>query len=88
MSRAHGLLISPRRFRTYSSELARLSLTRRPVGSRCKRSRNLVRLSERVLGASVNFRAQNCGAVSRRARNQIERKTIPNYCTLFNEFSP
>ena len=25
MSRAHGLLISPRRFRTYSSELARLS---------------------------------------------------------------
>jgi hypothetical protein len=32
-------------------------------------------------------RPQNRGAVSRRARNQIERKTIPNYCKLFNEFS-
>ena len=33
-------------------------------------------------------RPQNRGAVSRRARNQIERNTIPNYCKLFNEFSP
>jgi hypothetical protein len=39
----------------------------------------------------INFRGtrpQNRGAVSRRARNQIERKTIPNYCKPFNEFSP
>jgi len=26
--------------------------------------------------------------VTKRARNQIERKTIPNYYKLFNEFSP
>jgi hypothetical protein len=32
-------------------------------------------------------RPQNRGAVSSRARNQIERETIPNYCKLFNEFS-
>jgi hypothetical protein len=30
----------------------------------------------------------NCVAVCRRACNQIERKTIPNYCKLFNEFCP
>jgi hypothetical protein len=27
-------------------------------------------------------------AIRAGARNQIERKTIPNYCKLFNEFSP
>ena len=33
-------------------------------------------------------RPQNRGAVSRPARNQIERKRIPNYSKLFNEVSP
>jgi hypothetical protein len=34
-------------------------------------------------GAALTIsRPQNCGAVSRRACNQIERKTIPNYCKL------
>jgi hypothetical protein len=36
----------------------------------------------------TNFRPQNRGAVSKRARNQIERQTIANYCKLFNEFLP
>ena len=35
----------------------------------------------------ADFETANRGAVSRRARNQIERKTIPNYYKLFNEFS-
>jgi hypothetical protein len=26
----------------------------------------------------TDFKTHNCGAVSRRARNQLERKTIPN----------
>src|ERR1700746_1721181 len=41
----------------------------------------------RVRTALTTSRPQNCGAVCRRACNQIERKTIPNYCKLFNEFS-
>ena len=39
-----------------------------------------------VRTALTTSRPQNCVAVCRRACNQIERKTIPNYCKLFNEF--
>jgi hypothetical protein len=40
-------------------------------------------------GLHYRFRDRKIAArLSRRTRNQIERKTIPNYYKLFNEFSP
>ena len=39
-------------------------------------------------GSVNDFETAKLRAVCRRACNQIERKTIPNYCKLFNEFCP
>ena len=61
------------------------------VGAECDSvcARLLKRHAADGEGLRYRFRDRKIAArCPRRARNQIERKTIPNYCKLFNEFSP